>query len=405
MEKHKRNEKKLIQASLQGQTQAFGYLVEEYQSLICAITYGAIGNILSLATGQPIQSFSLRACWQSGRISNFNNHYRWTEINQPEGTFTWDVEKHGIYRVQVVAGGYAPVWSEDINSQSDAPVEISLSPGGTLKGTIVSESGNPMSNAKVIPLSLASGMSQHTLTTFSSDQGAVNTAKDGSFTLTNLPPGLETLKVVYPGHAFSIADNIKIVAGQVTQEKPIVIRPGGTVEGIVYDDKGSLLAGQVMQIRIKSEFVSYSEPPMASATTDSNGFYHFERLPEVPCVIHRAFSSNMLGVIVQNLIPENAKVHVLDFGGTPLVYGSIVTNSQALANHKLRLDTPQAYFKGNFTYFAQTNALGDFTLRGVPAGPHTIYYAHPVQEGQWIELTTIDVGIEDLDLGVINKKE
>jgi hypothetical protein len=201
-------------------------------------------------------------------------------------------------------------------------------------------------------------------------------------------------------------DNIKIVAGQVTQQKPIMIRPGGTVEGIVYDDNGSPQTGQVMQVRIKNAMYNdYSELPLASVTTDSNGLYRFERLPEVPCVIHRAFSSNMLGVIVQNLTLENAKVHVLDFGGTPVVYGSIAMNNKALTNHKLRLDTPHAYFEGNFTYFAQTNALGDFTLRGIPAGPRAIYYAHPVQEDQWIELTTFDMGTDDLDLGVINKKE
>ncbi len=404
MARQKSNERELIQASLQGQTQAFGYLVEEYQSLICAITYSATGNIEQ--SEELAQDVFIKAWKNLAQLQDLGKFKSWICRIARTTIKNWFRSR----KRDTIAQAASLNAAHHVSSPDTDPLEISTR---REHESLVHEAlmqlpekhRIPLSDAKVIPLSLASGMSQHTLTSFACDQGAVNTAQDGRFTLTDLAPGVETLKVVYPGHAFIIVDNIKIVAGQVTQRKPIVIRPGGTVEGIVYDDKGSPLAGQAMQIRVKSEFVDYSEPPMASVITDNNGFYHFERLPDVPCVIHRAFSSNMLGVIVKNLIPENAKVHVLDFGGKPLVYGSIVIDNKALTNHKLRLDTPHAYFEGNFTYFAQTNALGDFTLRGIPAGPHTIHYAHPVQEGEWIELITFDIGTEDLDLGVINKKE
>ncbi len=360
-----------------------------------------MGKVLSVTTGEPIQHFLIRSFWQSG-LDQLNNP-QWTEINHPQGLFSWDVQQRGIYRVQVVAHGYASAWSEDIDSQSGVPTAINLSVGGALKGTVVNESGQTIADAKVIPLSLASGTSIETTHSFASDYGAATTDQDGRFTLENLAPGLETLKVVYPGQAFSVVDNIEIIAGKITQAKPVVLRPGGSVAGIVYDEKGIPQAGQVIQIRLDNEFIDYFKPPLADVITDSNGFYDFEHLPLLPCVVHRTMFK-MNGVIVQNLVPKNKKVHVLDFGGTPLVSGSILIDNQVLINHKLRLDAPQGHLRGDFTYFAQTNELGDFTLRGIPAGPHTIYYAHPVQEGQWIELTTFEMGTENLDLGIISKK-
>ena len=39
------NESELLQASLGGSTEAFGTIIERYQSLICGITYSATGNL------------------------------------------------------------------------------------------------------------------------------------------------------------------------------------------------------------------------------------------------------------------------------------------------------------------------------------------------------------------------
>jgi hypothetical protein len=80
-----------------------------------------------------------------------------------------------------------------------------------------------------------------------------------------------------------------------------------------------------------------------------------------------------------------------------------VIDNQALANCRLLLGNTESKYRGDFTYFAQSNELGDFVLRGIPSGTHTIYYAHPVQEKQWVELITFEMGTEDLDLGVITK--
>ena len=40
-----KNEVELLEASLRGDPQAFGVVVGEYQSLVCAITYSATGNV------------------------------------------------------------------------------------------------------------------------------------------------------------------------------------------------------------------------------------------------------------------------------------------------------------------------------------------------------------------------
>lgn len=361
------------------------------------------GQVLSLATGQPIPSFMLRISWQRGRISNFSSQYRWSPVNHNEGEFIWDVEKHGTYKVQVLAEGYAATWSEDVNSLSTEPTKIFLTPGGTLTGRVVDVSGKPLANAQVIPLSLAGSVSRLSLGNFVSEYGAVKTDQQGRFILNNVALGLETLKVTYPDHAFTIVSNIEILEGLTTQGIRIVVGPGGIIEGTIYNDEGVPEVGQAMNLRARTAYIDYFAEPIANVITDSNGFYRFEKAPCIPCVVERARPKEWLGVIIQNLVPQQGQVTRLDFGGTPVVQGSILLNDQTLPNHKLSIGTFSTRLQGEFSYFTETDARGDFILRGVIPGHHTLYCAHPVQEKQWIELTTFTMGTEDLELGVLSK--
>jgi len=358
------------------------------------------GTVLDLKTEQPIDQFKLRILHVS-RSNYSTGRHQWIEFSNQQGNFQWEVKKPGVYRVQVAAHGYAPVWSHEINTDNSEPVVIHLSPGGTLAGTVVDESGKRLDGAKVIPLSLACGATPKTQTVFVSEEGAVDTT-EGSFILKHLPPGRETVRVTYPGHAISFIDQIEIAEGRATQGLEIVVRSGGIIEGIVYDDEGYAQANQVLKVRIGNQFLDFLGEPLATVITDSNGFYRVEHMPNELCRLHRAVPWNTTsGVMIQSLIPENGKIHSLDFGGTPLVRGSVILDDVPIAEHRLVLGSSMDTHTSEFMCFTQTDEHGGFVFRGVRPGAYTIYCENPNREQDQIRITTIEMGTVDLDLGLI----
>ncbi len=54
-----------------------------------------------------------------------------------------------------------------------------------------------------------------------------------------------------------------------------------------------------------------------------------------------------------------------------------------------------------FMCFTQTDEHGDFVFRGIRPGAYTIYCENPNREQDQIKITTVEMGTDDLDLGLI----
>jgi protocatechuate 3,4-dioxygenase beta subunit len=362
------------------------------------------GTVVDARTGAPVKSFRVRARkLQTRRGSNYVQTDQWVHVVDEEGAFGVETVGPGVYQVQAVAPGYAPAWSESISTDEPKPAQISLSVGGTIAGRVVDEKGEPLTGAKVIPLSLAGGAMSTTARRFVSQEGAVETI-EGVFTLKNLPAGTETLKITHPDYAFRIVEDVKVAEGTAVADTEIVLTAGGTVEGCVYDEKNMPRAGEVLYFQDTDGYGgldSEAAGQLGSAVTDANGFYRITHLPRQLCYVRRADEWRTLGVVRRTVVPRNGEVVRLDFGGTPVVSGVMMVGGAPLAGGRVLLGSPDSPYLKTFQCRAKTGPQGTFVFPGVAPGNYAVYYECPEKENEWLQGKEITVGTADLSVGVI----
>ena len=186
-------------------------------------------------TDKPVERFKARV--RKLRGAGYSQADRWYEFYNTDGSFNIEAVGPVFYPVQIAADGFAWTWSDQINTDENKPVIIELSRGGSIKGLVINEAGEPISMAKVTPLSKASGTMWRVKDVFVSEDGAVNTM-DGEFLLENIPAGFENIKVTHPDYSFTILTDIEVFEGGTTEDVEVVLTSGGTIEGYVYDVEG-----------------------------------------------------------------------------------------------------------------------------------------------------------------------
>jgi len=362
------------------------------------------GAVVDRQTRTPIKTFRIRARkLQTSRGPNYVQPERWVHLENEQGQFSMDTVGPGVYQVQAVAEGYAPLWSDEINTDLIAPAAIALSPGGTIAGMVVTRNGEPVDAAKVIPLSLAGGAMPRTKDVFVCEEGAATTTA-GAFTLKNLPPGTETLKVTHPDYTFIVADNVQVAEGKITDGVRITLTAGGTVEGYVWDDRGVPQAAQPLYFQDDSGYGGTGDREagrLGAAVTDSNGFYRVAHLPETLCYVTRANEWNSMGVVRRVVVPQDGETIRLDFGSMPLVSGAAIVDGLPLANTRLLLGPTDSPHFGAFRCFARTDEHGAFVFTGAVRGTHAIYYERPDKRNDWLKIATVTVADADVDLGTV----
>lgn len=373
--------------------------------LICLRKPKIAGTVVEARGGEPVTNFRVRL----RKLATLRGpHYvqdgAWAHFEGSRGNFQVETVGPGVYQVQVVAAGYAPKWSAEINTDEAKPALVMLSTGGSMSGRVVDEKGEPVSGAKVVPLSLAGGTMPRTGDLFVSEDGAVETA-GGTFTLQNLPAGIETLKVTHPDYAFRIVEDIRVDEGGKVEGIEVVLTEGGTVEGYVYDDQGVPQAGEVIYFQDQSGYGGSGDEEagrLATAVTDANGFYRVAHLPPQLYYAKRANEWRSLGVVRRTVVPRNGKVTRLDFGGTPLVSGALFIDGAPGAGRRLLLSSPKSSYSRMFQCYTKTDEQGAFVFQGVVPGRHAIYYEHPEKRNEWFKTRTIVVASADLDLGIVD---
>lgn len=360
------------------------------------------GVVLDATTNHPIPQFKVR--WKKLRpVSSprYSDDALWQSVEDPQGRFDFEVISRGIYQVQVAVEGRTWVWSPEIDTEQNPkePVAICLPDKklASVRGCVVDEQGQPVSGARVLPLSKAGGLERGKSLLFVSPEGAVETGPDGRFTLDQLSPGIETLKVVHPDFAFSIVPGISLGEGTVVDERKITLKRGGTVEGHVYDVRGKPQAGTTLVVRDQESYGDSDEEKaglLASDTTDAQGYYRVEHLPEQVCHILRAKMQNPDGVIHTTVLPVNGRTLTADLGGGNRVTGRLVDSEKPLSGHEVVVTGQSPHF-GKFRSRLSTDSKGEFVFRGIPAGRHTVYAAIPGTRGDYVPLKTLDLKPSD----------
>ncbi|NQV34818.1 MAG: sigma-70 family RNA polymerase sigma factor, partial [Phycisphaeraceae bacterium] len=277
-------------------------------TLVTQKTSSVQGTVVDAKTLEPIQSFRARVVKLSTlRGPNYTQKSHWGFFENEQGTFSLDAVGPGVYQAQILAEGYAPALSPEINTDDPEDTIISLSQGGSITGTVTNQQGELLTGAKVTALSLSGGATSSTQTRFMSEEGAVITTL-GVFTLNHLPSGVETLKVAHPDYAPAIITTADILEGQIHEGLEIILAAGGALQGTVYDNQGQVMDKEILYVQDAMGYGgSDSEIAgrLATAVTDANGFYKIQHLPSQFCYVKRAQTWNRLGVVIRSVTPAD----------------------------------------------------------------------------------------------------
>jgi len=352
------------------------------------------GDVIKDFRGRPKKVKTLRG-------PSYVQKDQWHFSSAKDGNLNIEVVGPGTYQVQIAANGYSPKWSSIINTDNPEIAVVELSRGSSISGIVVSENGQPVNGAKVMALSYCQGNTPRTSNCFVIEKNAAKTVK-GLFTLNDIPQGTETLKITHPDYLFRIVEDIEVVAGQATEDIQVVLSKGATVEGYVYDADGKPVNKATVFFQDSSRF-DYGDGDSGRygvAVTDSKGFYSVTRIPAKMCYARRKEEWRTLGVVLQTVIPETGKMNRLDFGGLPLLTGTVVLEGIPAPDLNLRLASTQSRYSGDFLANARTDSDGNFIFRGVAPGKHAIYYVNPEKRGDFIKLKNIKFKYANMDVGI-----
>ncbi len=367
------------------------------------------GFVVRADTEQPITRFRARVRkLRTLRGGNYVQADRWTQFANEEGAFNIETVGPGVYQVQIAAEGYAWLWSEEMNTDESRPVTVAVTRGGSISGRVINVQGEPVAGATVTALSRASGTMPRTKRVFASSEGSVQTQADGTYLLSNIASGVESIKVTQAGYCFATRGAISVHEGRVTKNVDVVLTKGGSIEGYVFDPQGKAEPTVTLLFQDDSGYGGSGDEEagrFATAVTDANGFYHVDNLPEQMCYIRRANAYTTLGVAQRTVVPQDGRTLQVDFGGLPFVDGQLVVGGKPLANVRMTLSDPASRHSGLFQCYARTDIQGVFRFAGVPAGTYGIYYELPDERNKWVKAAQIETTGETINLGTIPKEQ
>ncbi|MCU0684735.1 MAG: carboxypeptidase regulatory-like domain-containing protein [Polyangiaceae bacterium] len=197
----------------------------------------------------------------------------------------------GAFRVPASASGCAFLAEHDSFAPSPSThaepgdqVVLRLGPGGALEGRVVDEAGAPVRSFWLAfePRPGPGGLPKTQPARLVDDHG-------GHFAFASLAPGAYTLAVRAEGFAPTLVPTVDLGPGARRSDLLVKLTRGGVIEGRVLDEaRQAPLAG--VKVALETPASSFSLPPEAppTVTTDANGYYRIENVPQTGPVSVRA---------------------------------------------------------------------------------------------------------------------
>ena len=273
--------------------------------------------------GDPIKSFTIRSQQVGGSKVLMRERFtdkqgRFVIDDLPEGT--WDLTATASYH-----GTHIPRRVQ-LPSLAGAEWEIVLPRDAIASGRVLGSDGEPISKGDI-----------HVSNERKTWKGRAK--EDGSFQLRGLPSGPLTLRGSGPGQAPGPAVELHLQPGEERDGLELFAVPAGRVVGILHD---SVVDREGRQIQLASADYTFS----INATSDADGIFRFEDLPEGTYRVFFSFVNT--GGLNQEWaekyaarsetwidVPQGAEVELI-FGGPRegeiTVYGQLLQNAEPLAN-------------------------------------------------------------------------
>ncbi|MBC8370195.1 MAG: carboxypeptidase regulatory-like domain-containing protein [Planctomycetes bacterium] len=242
---------------------------------------GSVSGQVSDLNGRSISDFQieiLRTRRGNQQYALTGQRYVFTETN---GTFDLPDLNPGNYILLGRSDGYSPTYSANftVGRNSVAGIDIILEAGGTLKGIIVSSTGETISGA-VISVHGQDYSLDSRDTLFGSalsDPNNMPSLKtrsnaNGEFTLSNVPKGSVSLLVSHDAYLDELI-GANSVSGSVSDLGSVTVYIGGSVHGVATNKDGEPMAGGTVTLTTRSE--SFFQK---TVTLDAKGRYKISGL-------------------------------------------------------------------------------------------------------------------------------
>jgi carboxypeptidase family protein len=303
-------------------------------------------------------------------------------------------------------------------AQQASGIDFSMVAGrtSTVRGTATSVSGLPLGGETVTMTREIGGPTMWMGSTVA--VGSTKVAGDGSWTLSNIPPGEYRVSVRAAARGNDPAQEGQLtltVAGIDADGLELVAGAGGTVRGEVVTDDGSPLPAGFDRMQVRPPFTPNARM-MISVLHRDNGRVQSDGSFEVQGVLSDTVLS--IGPLSGDWTLKAIELEGRDIADLPLPveHGKtlsgvrVVLTSRPTAIRGALRDEKQNPAEGTVIVFADDSAKwrdgsrmvratrldqrGLFTFKGLPAGDYFLVALDSVQEGQWYDPEFLE-GLKD----------
>jgi protocatechuate 3,4-dioxygenase beta subunit len=290
-------------------------------------------------------------------------------VTEADGTFVLAGLEAGLQRISVFANGYVP---ENREAETGASgVEVILSPGGSIVGTVVDETGREVETFQ-ISAEPATDDTPSARMRATSRSREVSSA-DGRFTLDDLAEGTYVLGASAADRATTHVSGIKVSAGSTTDAGRIRLAAGGIVRGSVVDAASAPVPGAV--VRAQGAGTNQFSGKGNQAVTDPSGAFELRGVSPGTVemiAVHPSYSEGRVGGVEVDPAKGPAEVRIVLMQGGRLE-GSVRRRDGApIAGANLSVVRPRPggyYLNSDEPSMLSTGGDGAFVVEHLPAGP------------------------------------
>ncbi|WP_437877662.1 MSCRAMM family protein [Sorangium sp. So ce513] len=324
------------------------------------------GHVLD-ERGQPITRFTVDVIMLGADSAAARAPLASRRFEAEDGAFLVDQLPGWPVILRVTAPDHAPAFSSLVRARAGEThdVDVTLSRGCTLTGTVRDERGAPLAgvflDAEARP---AAGMAS---------QGSMDAASqaesdlDGRFRLEHVPAGEILVRGYAGGYAASTA-SVQVSACDGLAPVDLTMSAGGSVVGAVRGRDGEPLAGARL-------VASHRSIGFVNTVTDAEGRYRFEQLP--PVVVRLEVVDAARAAVAHVHVKEGRAVEqdlALVAEGSGEIRGRITSGGKPLRGLKIEL--------------ASSQGVGRLEMRHLKTGDDGTYRATELPDGAYMVLVT-----------------
>ena len=333
-----------------------------------------------------------------------------TEVSDGDGVARFEGVASGSLAVVAFAPGYGPTRQlVQLPDAENARVtsRVVLNPGAAISGRVIDSKGQPVANAKVLPIDAAtlySLMSRHL--------DAEVTDKKGEFTIDAVAAGTYRLNVKHDDHAPKSSDPITIDGSTPTTGIEIVLEAGGTIKGRVVTSDQQPVAWA--SVRVGQDVVNQlgGGVEQRQVTTDEQGKFTMKGLPRkklAAVAMGEVASSEVTPVDLSGAADAVDLLLVMSIEGT--ISGTVVDSAgepiaeaQVTAIPDFIGGAPMKDFALRGMSAQTTDGGGHFAFRGLPPGTYRLRAARSsVSRSSFMQPGT-QAATGDTDVTLVLKK-